>query len=358
MVNVPSFQFENTFTVDDLITEAWARTKRDPSIMTGWDAFTAKKSINLMFCEWLNRGMNLFTVAQTLIPLTPGQSDYNVPIEISDIINGGMALQNMDRKLGGEAASSPGGVAANAFDGNPNTACTLSGPNGYIQYHFEIAGDDDPQAIKGIGIVSENENTYTLEIQHSFDGSFWITSLVTPETFYIAGQIQWFVVPVGTKAPYWRIQEINGATLSIQELYFSTFGRSQQMTRISLSAYNALPNKTTQAIGTSYLFDRTKTPPLSIWPTPDTTYQAILMYYERSVEDVSQLAINVPLPQRFFDPAAAGLAWRLSEKGNVDPAQCERLFQQAERAYLLAAQEDVQDVPLQIYPQIMPGSWR
>jgi hypothetical protein len=66
----------------------------------------------------------------------------------------------------------------------------------------------------------------------------------------------------------------------------------------------------------------------------------------RYVQDVSQLIQNVDSPQRFYDAICAGLAARLSLK--YFPDKYAVLAQEADRAYNIAAQEDVERVPLKI----------
>ena len=50
---------------------------------TGYDARTARRSLNLLFAEWANRGLNLWTVeeiTQTLAQLSTSSSVASYPI--------------------------------------------------------------------------------------------------------------------------------------------------------------------------------------------------------------------------------------------------------------------------------------
>lgn len=62
---------------DDVISEAYERCgleERD-----GYDMRTARRSLNLMFAEWANRGLNLWTIEQRQITMVVGQAEYTMP---------------------------------------------------------------------------------------------------------------------------------------------------------------------------------------------------------------------------------------------------------------------------------------
>ena len=48
--------------VAEIIEEAYERCGLE--MRTGYDARTARRSLNLMFAYWANRGLNLWTVTQ------------------------------------------------------------------------------------------------------------------------------------------------------------------------------------------------------------------------------------------------------------------------------------------------------
>ena len=61
--------------VADIIEEAYERCGLE--VRTGYDARTARRSLNIMFSEWANRGVNLWTVRQGTLTLTAGTDTYN-----------------------------------------------------------------------------------------------------------------------------------------------------------------------------------------------------------------------------------------------------------------------------------------
>tara|TARA_R100000700_G_scaffold278_1_gene608 strand:- start:1278 stop:1946 length:669 start_codon:yes stop_codon:yes gene_type:complete len=60
--------------VGEIIEEAYERCGLE--VRTGYDARTARRSLNLMFAEWANRGLNLWTVKSETLSLTKGTSSY------------------------------------------------------------------------------------------------------------------------------------------------------------------------------------------------------------------------------------------------------------------------------------------
>jgi hypothetical protein len=61
--------------VADIIEEAYERCGLE--VRTGYDAKTARRSLNIMFSEWANRGVNLWTVKQATLTLISGTATYN-----------------------------------------------------------------------------------------------------------------------------------------------------------------------------------------------------------------------------------------------------------------------------------------
>jgi len=52
-------------------------------LRTGYDAATARRSLNIMFSDWANRGINLWTVEQVSLDLVSGTSSY--PLNSFDV---------------------------------------------------------------------------------------------------------------------------------------------------------------------------------------------------------------------------------------------------------------------------------
>jgi len=80
--------------IDDIIEEAFERTGVRGT-RTGYQLRSARRSLNILFQEWGNRGVHLWKVKLAKIPLVLGQAEYNYasdstnfPDDISDILEG------------------------------------------------------------------------------------------------------------------------------------------------------------------------------------------------------------------------------------------------------------------------------
>ena len=74
------------FNIDltELVEEAFERAGAE--LRTGYDLKTARRSLNLMFADWANRGINMWTIEQGEVALTPGVGTYNLPNDTVDLI--------------------------------------------------------------------------------------------------------------------------------------------------------------------------------------------------------------------------------------------------------------------------------
>jgi hypothetical protein len=70
--------------VGEVIEEAYERCGLE--VRTGYDAKTARRSLNLMFADWANRGLNLWTVAQGTTDLVQGTSTYTLASDVVDML--------------------------------------------------------------------------------------------------------------------------------------------------------------------------------------------------------------------------------------------------------------------------------
>ena len=75
-----------TFNLDlsEIVEEAFERAGGE--LRTGYDLRTARRSLNLLFMDWANRGINMFTFEQGTINLVPGTATYNLPTDTVDLL--------------------------------------------------------------------------------------------------------------------------------------------------------------------------------------------------------------------------------------------------------------------------------
>ena len=71
--------------VAEYIEEAFERCGLE--VRTGYDLKTAKRSMNLLFAEWANRGLNQWTIQQRSQALTQGTSEYAILADVIDVLS-------------------------------------------------------------------------------------------------------------------------------------------------------------------------------------------------------------------------------------------------------------------------------
>jgi len=86
--------FESTFSIDDVITEAYERLGRFD--YSGNDLRSARRSLNIMFQEWANRGLHYWQVKNNSITLVNGQSVYTMFRSTSDGTSSTTAVYGVD----------------------------------------------------------------------------------------------------------------------------------------------------------------------------------------------------------------------------------------------------------------------
>jgi len=67
--------FDKTFAVDEIIEEAYERLGIQAS--SGYQLKTARRSLNILFQEWGNRGIHYWEVGEANIDLIEGQAEYD-----------------------------------------------------------------------------------------------------------------------------------------------------------------------------------------------------------------------------------------------------------------------------------------
>jgi hypothetical protein len=70
--------------IGDVIEEAYERI--DKEVRTGYQLRTARRSMDLLFLEWQNKGLNLWTVKNASLTLVAGQQAYPLEVQELDII--------------------------------------------------------------------------------------------------------------------------------------------------------------------------------------------------------------------------------------------------------------------------------
>ncbi len=90
-------KFESTFSIDEVIEESYERLGLQ--VNSGYDLKSARRSLNIMFQEWANRGLHYWEVANNSLTLVDGQSEYTMFRDPSDGISDATAVYGVDDVL-------------------------------------------------------------------------------------------------------------------------------------------------------------------------------------------------------------------------------------------------------------------
>src|SRR6056300_989421 len=96
MANTTSgtYTFDKTFSIDEIIEEAYERIGLQPN--AGFNLKSARRSLNIMFQEWANRGLHYWEVANNSLTLVDGQSEYTMYRSTSDGTSDATAIYGVD----------------------------------------------------------------------------------------------------------------------------------------------------------------------------------------------------------------------------------------------------------------------
>ena len=89
--------FDKNFSIDEIIEEAYERIGLQP--VSGNQLRIARRSLNIMFQEWGNRGLHYWEVANNSITLVDGQATYTMFRSTSDGTSDATAVYGVDDVL-------------------------------------------------------------------------------------------------------------------------------------------------------------------------------------------------------------------------------------------------------------------
>ena len=85
--------------VEEIIAEAYERCGLNAETRTGYQAVSARRSLNLLFSEWANRGINYWAVSQNTLTLSDGTTSYALPAGTIDIIDAVIRESSTDQTI-------------------------------------------------------------------------------------------------------------------------------------------------------------------------------------------------------------------------------------------------------------------
>ena len=287
----------------DLVEEAFERAGGE--LRTGYDLRTARRSLNIMFADWANRGINLWTIETGVIDFVQGQNTYALPDDTIDL------LEHVIR-TGGNIASTQSDLTITRI--SVSTYATI--PNKITQ-------------ARPIQVWIQRYNGQTSPTGLTLDGA--ITSTATQITLdSTVGLPAAGFVKIGSEI-------INYGYIDGNVLY-NCF-RAQQNTTAASHADN-----------TAVYWQQV--PAVTVWPTPDNAQQYQFVYWRlRRTQDAGGGVNIMDVPFRFLPCMVAGLSYYLAGKIPQGAERLQFLKAQYDEAWELAAQEDHEKAALRLVPR-------
>ena len=297
--------FDKTFSIDEIIEESYNRLGQFD--MSGYNLKTARRSLNIMFQEWGNRGLHFWEVANTNITLETNKNEYRIFRATSD--------GNSD------------GVTSTLTAAITSTTATAG---------ITIASKDRMPDSGTINVGSENIS-YTGFSGLELTGVTRGVNGTTAATHSDGAAITNFV---------------NQATEILECSFRNSSNVDSPLEKINRSQYQALSNKTSTGQPSQYFVQRFIDHILiTIYLTPSSTQNGdvINFYYEKRIQDAGAYSNATDVPYRFVPCMVAGLSYYLAMKYAQPRIQELKLIYEDELARAL--EEDGSSASVYISPK-------
>ena len=291
----------------EIVEEAFERAGSE--LRTGYDLKTARRSLNLLFADWANRGVNMWTFEQGTITLTQGLNTYAIPTDTVDLLD--HVIRTQPNVASTQSDLTITRISVSTYATLPNKL-TQARP---IQVWYQrLDGQIMPTTAVLATSISATANTVVLSNVVGLPAIGYI-NLDSETIFY---------------------NYIDGNTLS--NCFRGQNGTTAAAHTASASAKIYINN----------------VPRVTMWPTPDGSQTYQFVYWRmRRVQDAGNGVNVMDVPFRFVPCMVAGLAYYIALKV---PGGMERLVvlkQQYDEAWMTAADEDQERAALRLVPRQM-----
>lgn len=250
------------FTTRKVIDNAYGAVKITRPAITAERIEVAYDWLYMTLQAMENKGIPLFAVQRTLLPIYYNEITVTCPTGTKDVLN--LNLRRMNRLATGTASSSAGD-ADDAFDGDFDTSCN-AGANGYIQLEFE----EGETLVPMYGILPAVTAEWNYTLQGSEDGITWVTFYTATAEEMTALEWKWFDIQGMQPWAFIRLQATGGTVLNVAELVFSNNPNEINMALINRDDYANLPNKYSFGQPTQYWLQQDRDVPLiQLWSNPN-----------------------------------------------------------------------------------------
>jgi len=308
-----SYTFDKTLPIDEIIEEAYERIGLQN--VSGYQLKTAKRSVNILFSEWGNRGLHYWEVANQGFTLVDGTNVYTTYRSPQDGASNGLTTT----------------LSAGISDSDTDIPLT------------EVK--DMPGADQGGGTITIGSEAIRYTGKSAATGAANLTGGVRGSNSTTAA----------THSSADAVTQHASGMDNILEVNYRITSTSidSPMTEVSRSQYQGYSNKAAKGTPTSYFvqrfIDRTI---ITLYLTPGAAEDGnkLNLYYVRRIQDTGAYTNATNVPYRFVPCMTAGLAFYLSQKNAPQRSQELKLFYEDELAR--AVKEDADITSTYIVPKV------
>ena len=243
--------------VAEYVEEAFERCGLE--VRTGYDLRSAKRSLNLLFADWANRGLNQWTIEEVSITLATGIRDY--PGGTLTMTVGSSTSFSVGETLTGGTSAATASVTSKPS----STTLAITIPSGTFSSGETIIGGTSGASSTLAAAVDLTNVQSTIDI---------LSAVVTRDS----------------------------TDFEIQ--------------RVSRSSFLNIPNKSQSGRPNQFFLNRQITPVLQIWPAPDNDTFIVKFNRLTRIDYADAYTNTAEVPFRFYPCLTAGLAYYLSMKRN------------------------------------------
>jgi len=289
----------------EIAEEAWERAGRE--MRTGYDLRTARRSMNLMTIEWQSKGINMWTMEQGVINLTPGLATYALPTDTIDLLE--HVIRTGQNTSSTQADLTISRISVSTYATIPNKLSQARPIQVWVQ---RLSGEVNPTSSILAAAINSTDTTITLNSVVGLAGSGFIR-LDTEDIYYT-------YVTGNTLGGVFRGQNNTTAASHL----------------ISTAVY--VP----------------QLPAVTVWPTPDNTTPYQFVYWRlRRVQDAGAGAETADMNFRFLPCLVAGLAYHIAIKVPELMPRVEMLKRMYDETFEIAAGEDREKAAVRFVPRQM-----
>jgi hypothetical protein len=305
--------FDKTFSIDEVIEEAYERIGMLPN--AGFNLKSARRSLNIMFQEWGNRGLSFWEIENNSFTLVQGQIEYEFYRSPTDGTSDGV-FNTLSSAIDASVTTIP----LNSLIGFPTSGTILIGSE-QITYTGQ-----DTDAITLTGATRGANGTSAAS--HADDAT---------------------------------VYDYNSIVYGYSDILEASFRNATSvdfpLTKIDRSYYQGLSAKTQQGTPTQYFVQRfidRVTITLYLAPGAAEAGNTVNYYFVKRIQDSGVYTNATDVPYRFVPCMVSGLSYYLSQK--FAPQRTQELKLLYEDELQRALQEDGSSSSSYISPKVYyPG---